>query len=88
MTNYTVEPKETAFEEVVENFLRIIDNYEIRQKVEIINRISQSILKQESELSSLSEQPILQFVDMFEGNELQEMADVIAEDCGKIDNEW
>ena len=84
MTNETKEP---VFEDVVENLLRIIDSYEIRQKVEIINRISESILQQERQ-PLMAEQPILQFVGIFEGNELQEMANAIEEGCGKIDNEW
>ncbi|MCB1159574.1 MAG: hypothetical protein H7A25_18085 [Leptospiraceae bacterium] len=44
-----------TFDDVVENLLRIIDTYEIRQKVEIISRISDSILQQENEASGDSE---------------------------------
>ncbi|MCB1157181.1 MAG: hypothetical protein H7A25_14300 [Leptospiraceae bacterium] len=49
MINEILEPVDKQFEEVVENLLKIIDTYEVRQKVEIISRISNSILKQGTE---------------------------------------
>ena len=73
------EKPEPAFEEVVENLLKIIDTYEIRQKVAIINRISESILQQESE----NKQKEQLFLSCFGSLETEETADEL---CQMIQN--
>ncbi|MEM7183173.1 MAG: hypothetical protein AAF518_19840 [Spirochaetota bacterium] len=78
MSNETIDvqaKEEPPFEEVVENLLKIIDTYEIRQKVAIINRISESILQQEKEHTQKEKL----FLSCFGSLETEETADELCE---------